>query len=93
MRFLWVSMIALAALCIAVFVGITRVMVVKSEETLTQVANLYMEEINTQLKRHFISLVEVHLARVEGITMAVPPSEVTQMDQAATNALTNTART
>ena len=33
-------MIALAALCIAVFLGITRVMVVKSDETLTQVANL-----------------------------------------------------
>ena len=93
MRFLWVSMIALAALCIAVFVGITRVMVVKSDKTLTQVANLYMEEINTQLKRHFISLVEVHLARVEGITMAVPPSEVTQMDQATVDELTTAART
>ena len=47
MRFLWVSMITLAALCVAVFVGITQVMVRKSDETLNQVANLYMEEINT----------------------------------------------
>lgn len=93
MRFLWVSMITLAALCVAVFAGITQVMVRKSDETLTQVANLYMEEINTQLKRHFDSLVEVHLARVESITMAVPPAGVTRMDQATVDALTTAAGT
>ena len=80
-RFLWVSLLCLAALCVAVFAWITWVMVEKSDETLTQVANLYMEEINTQLKRHFASLVEVQLAQVEGITLAVPPSSVEELDQ------------
>ena len=53
-----------------------------------QVANLYMEEINAQLKRHFDSLVEVQLSQVEGITLAVPPSSVSVMDEQAIQDLT-----
>ena len=79
-RFLWISLVCLAALCVAVFFWLTRVMAQKSDETLTQVANLYMEEINTQLKRHFDSLVEVQLAQVEGITLSIPPESVESID-------------
>ena len=75
-RFLWVSLLALALLCVAVFAWLTRVMVAKSDETLTQVANIYMEEINAQLKRHFDSFVNIQLAQVESITLAVPPGSV-----------------
>ena len=63
-RFLWISLVCLAILCVAVFTWLTKVMGEKSDETLTQVANLYMEEINAQLKRHFDSLVEVQLSQV-----------------------------
>lgn len=87
-RFLWISLLSLAALCVAVFTWITHVMVLKSDETLTQVANIYMEEINTQLKRHFDSFVEMQLAQVEGITLAVPPGSVERMDETVLQALT-----
>ncbi len=40
-----------------------------------------MEEINTQLKRHFDSLVEMQLAQVEGITLSVPPGSVETLDE------------
>ena len=85
--FLWVSLLVLAALCVGVFAWLTRVMARKSDETLTKVANLYMEEINAQLQRHFDSLVEVQLAQVEGITLAVPPGAVSSMDEVAVMAL------
>ena len=87
-RFLWISLVCLAILCVAVFTWLTKVMGEKSDETLTQVANLYMEEINAQLKRHFDSLVEVQLSQVEGITLAVPPSSVSVMDEQAIQDLT-----
>ena len=61
-RFLWASLLILAALCVGTFTWLTRVMGRKSDAILTQVANLYMEEINAQLQRHFDSLVEVQLA-------------------------------
>ena len=85
--FLWVSLLVLAALCVGVFAWLTRVMARKSDETLTEVANLYMEEINAQLQRHFDSLMEVQLAQVEGITLAVPPGAVSSMDEVAVMAL------
>ena len=87
-RFLWISLVCLAILCVAVFTWLTKVMGEKSDETVTQVANLYMEEINAQLKRHFDSLVEVQLSQVEGITLAVPPSSVFVMDEQAIQDLT-----
>lgn len=89
MCFLWVSLLSLAALCVVVFICITRVMVHKSDKTLTQVANIYMEEINAQLKRHFDSLVDVQLAQVEGITLAVPPGSASELDEETVEALTS----
>ena len=57
MRFLWVSLCCIALLCVGVFVWLTLFMIQESDRTITQTANLYMEEINTQLQRHFDSLV------------------------------------
>ena len=87
-RFLWISLLSLAVLCVGVFVWLTRSMARESDETMTQIANLYMEELNAQLQRHFDSLVEVQLAQVEGITLAVPPGSVETMDDAAVQAMT-----
>lgn len=53
-RFLWISLLSLAALCVAVFTWITHVMVLKSDETLTQVANIYMVGINIPSKTHLV---------------------------------------
>lgn len=92
LTFLWVSLICLAVLCVAVFGGIARVMVERSDRTLTQVANLYMEEINGQLQRHFDSLVEMQLAQVEGITLAVPPTSVDTIDETVIRSMTTAAR-
>ena len=44
-RFLWISLFVLAVLCVAVFTWLTGVMGEKSDETLTEVANLYMEQV------------------------------------------------
>lgn len=82
-RFLWISLLTLALLCVAVFYWLTQVMVRQSDQTLNEVANMYMEEINAQLQGHFDALVEVQLAQVEGITLAVPPDTVDKLDEEA----------
>lgn len=51
-----------------------------------------MEEINSQLKRHFDSLVEMQLSQVEGITLAVPPSSVDGMDEDTVQSMTASGR-
>ncbi len=92
LTFLWVSLICLAALCVAVFGVIARVMVERSDQTMTQVSTLYMEDINTQLQRHFDSLVEMQLAQVEGITLAVPPASVDTIDEKVIQSMTTAAQ-
>ena len=82
-RFLWISLLTLALLCVAVFYWLTQVMVRQSDQTLNEVANMYMEEINALLQGHFDALVEVQLAQVEGITLAVPPDTVDKLDEEA----------
>jgi signal transduction histidine kinase len=91
-RFLWISLAVLAALCVAVFVWLNQTMIRKSNETITRVANIYMEEINTQLRRHFDSLVEMQLAQVEGLILAVPPETVQTMDADTVQTLTEKGR-
>lgn len=86
-RFLWISLFVLAVLCVAVFTWLTGVMGEKSDETLTEVANLYMEEMNSQLKHHFDSLVEAQLAQVEDISTAVPPDLTESMNEVLRMAL------
>ena len=91
-RFLWVSLAVLAALCVAVFAWLNQTMVQKSNETITRVANIYMEEINTQLRRHFDSLVEMQMSQVEGLILAVPPETVQTMDEDTVQTLTEKGR-
>ncbi len=80
-RFLWGSLIGLVFLCVGVFVWITTFMLRESESTITQVVNLYMEEMNSQLQRHFSSLIGMRLLQVEGITEVVPPDSAAEYDE------------
>ena len=78
-RFLWLSLLGIVLLCIAIFAWITHFMLQESDQTITKVGNLYMEEINQQLQRHFSSLVELRLAQAEGIIWSAPPETVDEL--------------
>ena len=92
MRFLWTSLICIALLCVGVFTWLTLFMVRESDHTITRVANLYMEEINAQLQRHFDSLVELRFLQVEGIVQVIPPQSVEVIDDNIAAALAESAR-
>ena len=92
LRFLWSSFVCLALLCVGVFVWITHYMVRESDKTITEVVNLYMEEMNLQLQRHFNSLVNMRLIQVGGITQVTPPESVDVLDEKAIEALTDSGR-
>ena len=92
MRFLWTSLICIALLCVGVFTWLTLFMVRESDHTITRVANLYMEEINAQLQRHFDSLVELRFLQVEGIVQVIPPQSVEVIDDYIAAALAESAR-
>lgn len=90
-RFLKISLITVLILCVGVFTFLTWFMIRESDKTITSVANTYMEGVNTQLQRHFETLVEMRLKQIEGIVQATPPESVEKLDEESISRLTQQA--
>lgn len=71
------SVIGMIVLCIVVFVGLTLFMADKTEESVREVSEIYMSEMNLQLKQKFTSIIDLRLDQVDGIIKRNPPSTVT----------------
>ena len=55
-KFLWVSFTCLIILCIAVFIWISVSMTKKSEEAISDIGMIYMEEMSKQIQQKFKSI-------------------------------------
>lgn len=86
-NFLIGSMAVMLALCIGVFSWLTIYMVKESKDTITNVVDLYMEEISEQLKNHFNTLLNNRIIQVRGILEAVPFSSMGELDNSIRTAL------
>jgi len=73
MRFLKVSFFGLIAICILVFVGLIEFMTSKTEDTITEISNIYMSEINNQIQQKFSSILELRMSQLEGVYDRTPP--------------------
>lgn len=91
-RFLWASMIGILVLCIGVFVWITRYMSKESEETMEQVGEIYMSEVNRQMQLHFRSIVELRFSQMEGILLRTPPEKAESYGEEMIHDLSVSAR-
>lgn len=72
-QFLRRSLIILLSICIVVFLCLTVFMTRKTEESIRDITEIYMLEINTQIQQKFSSIVELRLEQVEGIINRNPP--------------------
>lgn len=79
-NFLRGSFISLIIICIVVFVWLTFFMSERTGETVLEVSESYMSEMNIQLRQKFTSIVELRLEQVEGIIRRTPPDTVTYGD-------------
>lgn len=70
------SFIGMMVLCIVVFVCLTLFMADKTEESVREVSEIYMSEMNLQLRQKFTSIIELRLDQVDGIIKRNPPSTV-----------------
>ena len=71
-RFLWGSFVCMVVVCIVVFVSLTYFMSQKTNESIQEISQIYMEEVNTQLRQKFASIAGLRLEQVEGIVARVP---------------------
>ena len=61
----------MALVCVVVFVSLTYVMTNKTKESIREISEIYMEEVNTQLQQKFESIISLRLEQVSGIVSSV----------------------
>lgn len=68
-------------ICILVFIFLTKYMSHRSEETLREVSNIYMSEINHQIKEKFSTVTNVRLLQLQGLYKRTPPDAKMSREQ------------
>ncbi len=74
-NFLRGSFVLVIVVCTIVFLGLTHVMTQKTEESISEISEIYMSEMNLQLRQKFYSIINLRLEQVEGIIKMIPPQE------------------
>lgn len=72
-RFFRRSVICTIAVCVAVFIWLTIFMSYKTEQSIEEISNIYMEEMNHQIQQKFRSIISLRLEQIEGIIKRTPP--------------------
>ena len=71
-RFFRRSIISVILICIAVFFSLTVFMAHKTEQSIEEISNIYMSEMNQQIQQKFRSIIRLRLDQVEGIIKRTP---------------------
>ncbi len=73
MNFLKASFFGVIVICILVFVGLIGFMTSQTEDTITEVSNIYMSEINNQVQQKFSSIINLRFIQLKGVYDRTPP--------------------
>ncbi len=72
-NFLRSSLIVVIAVCLLVFFGLTLLMSYETQQTVREISDIYMSEMNIQLQQKFISIISLRLQQVAGVVRTNPP--------------------
>lgn len=71
-RFFRRSVISIITICVAVFIWLTIFMAYKTEQSIEEISNIYMSEMNRQIQQKFQSIIALRLEQIEGIIKRTP---------------------
>ncbi|MCI8484674.1 MAG: response regulator [Lachnospiraceae bacterium] len=71
--FLRNSFIGVISVCVVVFIGLVLIMGKLTERTIDEISEIYMSEMNIQLKQKFTTVVGLRLEQIEGLLRRTPP--------------------
>lgn len=72
-KFLKGSFVSIIVICIVVFVWMTLFMAKETQQTIIEVSDIYMSEMNTQVQQKFSSIVSLRMVQLEGVYKRTPP--------------------
>ena len=73
-KFLRNSFVSVIGVCVVVFIGLVLVMGKRTEDTIDEISEIYMSEMNTQLGQKFTSIIGLRLEQVQGLIRQTPPN-------------------
>lgn len=85
------TIVGLLVMCTSIFIIITIYMLGQNANTLSQVADTYMQGMSGQIQKHFETLVNMRIVQIEGIVQGFPPEDVEEMDAEARERLSRMA--
>ena len=59
LRTLWLSLTVMLIFCIIVFTGLANYTVTQSDRAIGEVGEIYMDQMGTQVKMHFTTMIEL----------------------------------
>lgn len=75
-KFLRIRFVSVILVCIVVFICLALLMSQETENTIANVSEIYMSEMNVQLRQKFSSIIGLRLEQVEGIIKRTPTDTV-----------------
>lgn len=75
------SIISVIIICVAVFFWLTMFMSYRTEQTVEDISNIYMSEMNQQIQQKFRSIIRLRLEQVEGIIKRSPANTLEENPQ------------
>lgn len=72
-KFLRNSFVFVISVCIIVFIVLVLIMGRKTGQTIDEISEIYMSEMNTQLQQKFSTVVGLRVNQIEGIVKRTPP--------------------
>ncbi len=66
-NFLRNSFVSVISVCVVVFIGLVLIMGKRTEDTIDEISEIYMSEMNTQLGQKFTTVVGLRLEQVQGL--------------------------
>ncbi|MCI9175978.1 MAG: response regulator [Lachnospiraceae bacterium] len=75
-KFLRNSFVSVISVCVLVFIGLVLIMGKRTEDTIDEISEIYMSEMNTQLGQKFTSIIGLRLEQVQGLIRRTPPDTV-----------------
>ncbi len=71
--FFKISFFVSILICILVFASLIGFMTSKTEDTINEVSNIYMSEINNQIQQKFSSILQLRQLQLQGVYDRTPP--------------------
>lgn len=72
-RFLRLSFAVMVIVCIAIFAMLTVFMSLRTRDSVNEISDIYMSEINGQIQQKFHAITDIRIGQVEGVIQRTPP--------------------